>query len=613
MKKLIRFMDVSFRDGFQSVLGARVRTADFLPALRAAVEAGTRTFEIGGGARFQSPYFYCQEDAFESMDACRAAVGPEVDLQTLARGINVVGLSSQSSDIIDLHAKLFRKHGITSIRNFDALNDVRNLDYSGRCIARHGLRHQVAITLMGLPPGGDDPYPHSARFYLDRLREILAAGIPFHSVCFKDASGTTPPRVVHETVREARRLLPPEIPIEFHTHCTADSGVACHLAAIEGGADVVDVGMAPMSGGTAAPDILTMWHVLKGTDYTLDIDYTRYLRAQEVFAECMARYFLPPEARETNPLIPLSPMPGGALTANTQMMRDTGCLNRFPEVIQAMREVVARGGYGTSVTPVSQFYFQQAFLNVMQGPWQKINKGYGEMVLGYFGRTPAQPDPEIVRIASAQLGLPPTTELPLTLNDANPKLGVAAMRRRLQEAGLPDTEENIFIVATCEDKGLAFLKGERPLGIRFADAPAAAPGTAGPAKATPAPAAPPPSVPGPEQYTITVNGRAYQVTVAAAGVGETVPATAAPTAPTAAPAPVQAPTGAEVIRAPMPGTVIKVLAKPGARLAPKATVVVLEAMKMEIEVKTAAGGTVVAVDVQPGDTVQPDQPLASLG
>ncbi len=168
MKK-IKFMDTSFRDGFQSCLGARVRTEDFLPALEAAVEAGGDNFEIGGGARFQSLYFYCQEDAFDMMDACRSTVGPDVNLQTLARGANVVGLISQSRDVIDLHAKMFKKHGVSTIRNFDALNDVRNLAYSGSRIHAAGLKHQVVVALMGLPPGLNEDYAHTPKFYIDRL------------------------------------------------------------------------------------------------------------------------------------------------------------------------------------------------------------------------------------------------------------------------------------------------------------------------------------------------------------------------------------------------------------------------------------------------------------
>ena len=152
-KKKGRFMCTAFRDGFQSVYGARVFTPDFLPAVAAAKNAGIEFFEAGGGARFQSLYFYCDEDAFAMMDAFRAATGPDASLQTLSRGVNVVGLESQPSDIVKLHADLFKKHGISHIRNFDALNDVENLIYSGQCIVDAGLHHQVCVTLMELPPG----------------------------------------------------------------------------------------------------------------------------------------------------------------------------------------------------------------------------------------------------------------------------------------------------------------------------------------------------------------------------------------------------------------------------------------------------------------------------
>ena len=152
-KKRIEFMDTSFRDGFQSVFGARVATKDFISPLQAAVDAGIHYFEAGGGARFQSLFFYCNESAFDMMDTFREIVGPEKNLQTLARGINVVALSQQPRDMIDLHAKMFKKHGITTIRNFDALNDLRNLKYSGECITKHGLHHQIVIAMMDLPPG----------------------------------------------------------------------------------------------------------------------------------------------------------------------------------------------------------------------------------------------------------------------------------------------------------------------------------------------------------------------------------------------------------------------------------------------------------------------------
>lgn len=130
--------------------------------------------------------------------------------------------------------------------------------------------------------------------------------------------------------------------------------------------------MAPLSGGTCEADILVMWQKLRGTDYTLDIDPEKIMKAEDVFTECMEKYFIPPESMQVSPKIIFSPMPGGALTANTQMMRDNNCLDKYDACIEAMREVVAKGGFGTSVTPVSQFYFQQSFANVMQGKWKRF-------------------------------------------------------------------------------------------------------------------------------------------------------------------------------------------------------------------------------------------------
>ena len=592
MKK-IKFMDTSFRDGFQSCLGARVKTEDFLPALKAAVEAGTTNFEIGGGARFQSLYFYCQQDAFDMMDAAREVVGNEINLQTLARGANVVGLVSQSRDIINLHAKMFKKHGISTIRNFDALNDVRNLAYSGQCIHDAGLKHQVTVTLMGLPPGLNEKYAHTSKFYIDRLKDILAKEIPFDSIAFKDASGTATPATVYETIKEARKVLPEDTVIEFHTHDTAGMAVPCNMAAIEAGADIIDLAMCPVSGGTGQADILTMWHRLKGTDYTLDIDHEKILEAEEVFIDCMDKYFMPPEAKEVNPLITFSPMPGGALTANTQMMRDNNCLQLFPKVIAEMREVVARGGFGTSVTPVSQFYFQQAFTNVMsmqQGKdkWDKIYVDYGKMVLGYFGHTPSEPDAEIVKLASEQLGLEPTKEDVHDINDANPELGIKAATAKLEAANLEVTDETIFITATCGDKGIEFLKGNKPLGIRYKKDVEAA--------AAPAPAAKA-SNDAPASYTVTVDGKAFNVHVAPGGATTATPAAA----PAAAPA---ASGGATFdLTAPMPGKVFKLLVSEGDSVEAGDTLVVTEAMKMENEIKTEKAGTVVEIIAAEGTQV----------
>jgi pyruvate carboxylase subunit B len=465
-KKLVKVMNTAFRDGFQSCLGARVVTKDFIPAVEAARAAGIDHFEFGGGARFQSLFFYCNENAFDMMDAFREVAGPDANLQTLGRGINVVALDSQPSDIIELHAKLFKKHGATTIRNFDALNDVNNLVYAGQMIKKHGLKHEICVTLMALPPGCNGA--HDPEFYIRTLDQILAADVEFDSLCFKDASGTATPATVYETVRQARKKLGNEAHIRVHTHETAGTSVLTYRGALDAGADGIDLSLAPMSGGTCQPDIVTMWHALRGTDYELGLDIDKVLEAEKIFQECMSNYELLPEGRLVEPLIPWSPMPGGALTANTQMLRELKMFNKYPQIFAKMGECVRRGGFGTSVTPVSQFYFQQAFNNVVLGDWKRIAEGYGKMVLGYFGRTPLPPDPEIIKIASQQLKLEPTTECPRAINDRNPNKGAAAAARMLTQAGIADlSEENIFIAATCKEKGIQFLKGEATLAVPY--------------------------------------------------------------------------------------------------------------------------------------------------
>lgn len=586
MKK-IGYMDTSFRDGFQSCYGARVKTADFLPVLEAAVAAGIKNFEIGGGARFQSLYFYCQEDAFDMMDACRRVVGPEVNLQTLARGSNVVGLVSQCRDVIDLHAKLFKKHGVSTIRNFDALNDVRNLAYSGRRIHEYGLKHQIVVAMMGLPPDLDKEYVHSHQYYIDCVKNILKSEVPFDSICFKDASGTSTPKIVYDTIKGVRKLLPEKTIIQFHTHETAGMAVSCNMSAIEAGADIIDLAMSPCSGGTSQCDILTMWHRLKGTDYTLDIDYNKILEAEEIFANQMAKYFLPPESREVMPIITFSPMPGGALTTNTEMMRDNKCLHLFRNVIKEMKDVVALGGFGTSVTPVSQFYFQQAFANVTQGKWKKLTDSYAKMVLGYFGKTPAEADAKVTKIASEQLGLQPTREDVHDINDRNKELSLEAQRVKLSESNLPLTEENIFIIATCGEKGLGFLKGNKSLGIRFKQDTKEQLETSQ-------------SNSDEEDYTVTVEGKNYIVHVKA-GI-TTVDSEQAPLSSTETAVASQSLSSIEV-RAPMPGAINKILVKKGFCVNEGDTLLILEAMKMETAIKTPSAGKVTQIFVKQGATV----------
>ena len=597
-KKYIDVMDTTFRDGFQSIFGGRVLMEDFFPAVEAAKNAGINHFEFGGGARFQSAFFYLQENAFDMMDKFRDIVGPEANLQVLSRGINTLTLDTCSREIIDLFSKMFAKHGTTTVRNFDALNDVANLAYSASCVKKHGMNHEAAITMMDLPPGCKGA--HDVAFYEKTLRNMLDAGIEFDSLCFKDASGTANPNKVYETISMARKLLGEEVHLRLHTHETAGVSVASYLAALEAGANGIDMAASPLSGGTSQPDILTMLHATKGTNYNLgDLQLNKVLEYEARLKECLSEYVIPQEATQVSPLIPFSPMPGGALTANTQMMRDADTLDKFDEVILAMKEVVKRGGYGTSVTPVSQFYWQQAYSNVMFGDWNQIAPGYGRMVLGYFGNTPTEPDAEIVKMASEKLNLEPTTENPLDHADKEVGKSIAYWRKILEDEELETSEENIFIAAICDQKGIAFLKGESSLMIRKGKNNT----NCGEKEMS-------------GSYTVVVDGKSYSVQVAEGDAEISVTPSAAPAAVTTA-ASVPAPTasgakGSIEIFSQTPGNVWKILKAAGDSVNEGEQIMILEAMKMEIDIIAEKAGVIKSIEVNTNDAVIDGQLLATM-
>ena len=594
-------MDTSFRDGFQSIYGAKVLVEDFIPALQSAVGAGLKHFETAGGARFQAPIFFCNENGFETMDKIRAAVGPDVKLQSLARGVNVVGLNSQPRDIIDLHAKMFAKHGVNVVRNFDALNDVNNLVDSANSIKKYGMQHEVTITMMELPYGCEGA--HDVAFYERVLRNILDSGLPFDSLAFKDASGTSHPRKVYETVKMARELLGQDAHIRFHSHETAGTGLAAYLAALDGGADGIDLAMKPVSGGTGQPDIISMWHALRGTEYDLGLDIKKIMETEEIFKECMKDYPISPISLAVNPILIQAPLPGGATATTVNQLKDMGMLDKFPKLIANMKEVVERGGFATSVTPVSQFYAQQSFLNaITPEPWQQANPGYAKMLLGYFGKTPCEPDPELVKWAQEKIGMEPTTEKVVDINEKDPDKGIEAAKKRLEEAGLPTTDENIFISAACKDgnvdKGIEFLLGKGQVSVNKT----ANKETASAAQASST-----------GEYTVkvngknyavkldgdkaTVNGKAYDINVKA-GIEQKASSGSAE---------------GEEVKAALPGNVLRLEVEEGDEVAEGDVLLVVEAMKMETEVKSPKAGTVQAIEVAQGDKIITGQTLVVIG
>jgi len=603
-----------FRDGLQSSFGGKVRLKDILPAMEySAKVAGIRHFEFGGGARFQAPFFYVGEDPFHCQDEMRKAVGPDADLQILTRSVSGVTLTTQRLKALDLQARLMKKHATTWDRNFDYMNDVDNLERTGKPIVDAGMHHQVCVSLMGLPFRDDTV--HNADFYVRIIKQLMDRGVHFDSVCMKDASGTTDPKTCYETAKGLRAIMPPEIPLWQHTHDTASMAVSCYLAGLEGGVDGIDLSVRPMASGTVQPDVRSMWHALKGTGFELDLDVSKVDEIEKMLDEGLAEYDFNPVTTTADARVVNFPMPGGAIGPNVHMMKEAGILNKYGDVLAEFPVVVKAGGAWTSVTPGSQQYWLQAFSNVLHGRWKKIDAGYGKAVLGYFGRPPLPPDPEVVKIASEQLKLEPFGGDPL---EAAPD-SVELAKKALEERKLAVTDENVFLVAAATvpgknmdlNEGIRLLTGKAKIVLPLKKKPEA-PAVAAPA--APAPAAAP-VLTGPVTTTCTVeeNGtrRAFRITIEPPA-GAAVAATGAPAA--VAPAAPAASNGTPVF-SPFEGKVeiVEINVKVGDMVTKGQVVAAVEAMKAKHDVKAPCDGKVTAVHATLGADIKAGQPILTIG
>jgi pyruvate carboxylase subunit B len=608
--KKIRVMFTPFRDGLQSTFGGKVRLGDFLPAMQASAEAGIRHFEFGGGARFQAPLFYLGEDPFEDMERMREAVGPDVDLQILTRSVSGVTLTTQSPEALRLQAQLMKASGTTWDRNFDYMNDVRNLVNTGRPIVDAGMHHQATIALMGLPFRSETV--HTPEFYIDIGRRLLESDVRIDSICLKDASGTTDPLTIYETAVGLKKLMPPDMPLWMHTHDTASMAVSCYMAAIAGGADGVDLSVRPLASGTVQPDARSLAHALKGTGYSLDIDTDKLPEIEGQLGDLLADYDFNPATTTADARVLGFPMPGGAIGPNVHMMQKAGILERYGDVLAEFPVVVEAGGAWTSVTPGSQQYWLQAFNNGLYGRWEKIDPGYGKAVLGYFGSTPLPPDPGVVGKASKQLGLEVFTGDPL---EAAPNT-IEPARQALTERGLPVTDRNIFLVVAAMvpnkklevNEGIRLLTGNAkidvPLKKRADDAP---PTPAATAPATsPSPAA---RVPFTTRCTVEERGatRSFTVTL------EPIEAAAAPAATSAA-GTTTAPADATPLYSSFAGSVevVDIRVAVGDRIEKGTVVAQVEAMKATHDIRSPRAGTVQSINVKVGDEVDSSRPLMMI-
>jgi pyruvate carboxylase subunit B len=621
--KTIRVMLTTFRDGLQSVFGGKVRLEDVLPAMREAASLGVRHFEFGGGALFQAPFFYVGQNPFDNMRSMRDAVGPDADLQILTRSVSGVTLTTQSPAALALQARLMAGAGTTIDRNFDYMNDVRNLVATARPIVDAGMHHQAVIALMGMPFESDRV--HTPEFYIDVGRQILESGMHVDSICLKDASGTTDAVTVYRTAVGLKKLMPPEMPLWMHSHDTAGTALTCYLAGIHGGVDGIDLSIRPLAGGTSQPDIRSMAHLLRGTGYSLDIDAAKLNRVESMLEESLTEYAFNPTTTTIDARVLGFPMPGGAIGPNVYMMVKAGILERYGDVLAEFPVVVEAGGAWTSVTPGSQQYWLQAFNNVMYGRWEKIEQGYGMAVLGYFGRTPLPPDPDVVEKAAKQLGMEPFDGDPLA---AAPE-SIDTARDALRERNLPVTDEHVFLVLSSivpgksmeTNEGIRLLSGnpkiDIPLKTKAEKPKVAGAAVAAGASGASAAAALPQRLE--TRCTVTEGAKTRTFTVVLERRDDGGPVNGGP-APAAGGAEVEAARGSSAdgggraVFSTFAGTVevVGVKVERGQRVEEGAVVAEVEAMKARHDIRTPFAGTVEQIHVRAGSEIDSSAPIVTI-
>ncbi len=654
MKK-VNFTETVLRDANQSLIATRLPYDKFEPILETMDKAGYYSCEVWGGATFDVCLRYLQEDPWERLRKIRAKM-PNTKLQMLLRGQNVLGYKHYPDDVVRKFVEHSIKNGIDIIRIFDALNDVRNLQVAVEETVKRGAHASGTICYTTSPV-------HTLDKYVKMVKELKEMGCA--SICIKDMAGIMSPKESYDLVSAIKDAV--DLPVVVHTHCTTGLAFMTDLKAVEAGADVIDTAISPFSGGTSQPATETLAYALRQYGYQVDLDDKALIKIADFFKSVRADFIadgtLDPISMSTDTQCLNYQIPGGMLSNLISQLKMMNAMDKLDEALAETPKVRADMGYPPLVTPTSQMIGSQAVQNVLAGKRYKVvGKEIKAYCRGEYGRTPAPIDPEIQKQI---LGDTPVLEgryadtLEPAFEKAKKELGDKAHNDEdvLSYIAFPQVAMAFF-----EDRATGFKKKkeEKPPmknatqtanmetapmpawqgHVYYSNVPASVSNGCNVRPIQPFAATyQPPHLKMWNRedcsgnFTVTVDGKSYAVTVerAADAAPAAAPVTAAPVAapvaaapaPAAVAAPVPAPAAAAApaavaagetpVNSPMPGNVFKVECKAGQAVKAGDVLVVLEAMKMEIEVTAPVDGTVKAISATVGTAVNTDDLLVVLG
>ncbi|GMO56357.1 MAG: sodium-extruding oxaloacetate decarboxylase subunit alpha [Treponemataceae bacterium] len=590
-KQKVNIADLVLRDAHQSLHATRMTTADMLPICDKLDKVGYFALEGWGGATFDSCIRFLNEDPWERLRKLNKAL-PNTKIMMLLRGQNLLGYRHYADDVVDKFVELAGKNGIGIFRIFDACNDPRNLKRATDAAKKTGKHVQMAISYATTPYHTKEVYADLAKAYADFGAD---------SICIKDMSGLLKPFEAYDLVKAIKAKV--DIPIQIHSHATTGLSVATLLKAAEAGAEVLDTTISAMAMGTSHSPTETVVEMLKGTDLDTGLDLPLLLDIAAYFRDVRKKYakfessFLGADTR-----ILASQVPGGMLSNLENQLKEQGASDKIDAVLKEIQIVQKDCGYIPLVTPTSQIVGTQAVFNVLFGRYENLTAETADLVTGRYGATPAECNKDLVKKALAKNKYDDV----LTCRPADKISNEYDKMAAEAKAAGAKTDEDVLTFAMFPKVAPKFFadRDKGPISSDSFAVPKAAAGGAGGGS-----------------YTVNVNGTSYNVTATPSGENVSVNVNgtnynvafgaASSGAPAAASAGAATSGGAN-ITAPVAGTLVKHVVPAGGNAAVGQTVLIIESMKMELEVKATVAGTV-NYSVQPGSQIASGQVLGTIG
>jgi pyruvate carboxylase subunit B len=602
----VRLTDTTFRDAQQSLLGGRLRTEEIIPIAAKMDSIGFTAMEAFGGATFETQ-LRLQEDPWEYLRKLSKAT-PNTPIQALIRGQNLVAKRNFADDVVELFIKHAAKCGVDVFRVFDPLNDLRNMEASIAAALKAKKKVQGALSYAISPA-------HNLELWCSLAKGLVNMGC--HEIVIKDTSGLLSPQATWELVTALKQVV--KVPIDVHSHCSTGMAPMAYMAAVEAGAEILDVAISPLAWGASQPAAESVVAALAGGEYDTGLELDKMWEVQHDVEELKRRHLehLSPFADRVDASILRYQMPGFMVEDIYLQLGAHNAGGRIAEAMEEANRVRKELGYPPLVAPIRQMIATQAVFNVIGGDrYATVTQELKDYLQGLYGRPPVPADPELRRLVLGR-------EEPITIRPADllePQVAVA--RQQVRKLGFDPSDDIVLVHLMFPNLAPGYARGPEPkAALKPAPVTAAAEpakvGTGDPVPSNPGPDAGSAADPPPAQtaqaaeFDVEVDGEVFKVKVSGAGFSVAPASASASTTNRAAAAPPK--TGEGTVIAPMQGLIVKIPVKPGDEVKLGDVVAVLEAMKMQNDIVTTVAGRVSSVYVKEGEVVGPNQPLLAVG